>query len=667
MYKRDSIKSEIDELKLFNSRAIVAAILVLLALLLIIARLVILQIDKHEYYTEESRKNYLKSLPVPPVRGQIYDRNGILLAANRSEYVLVVIPNEVKGEGKKVRDRLNASLTRLEKILPITETEKQKFFQKLRKQSIYRPIELRVNLTEEEMAIFSVNRPRFPGFNIDIRTERYYPLKEIAAHVIGYVGRVDKRDLERVDRRNYAGTTHIGKSGIEKFYEDRLHGTTGFRVIEVDSRGRPHKLEKEEPPIVGEDLFLSLDVKLQITAETLLEGRRGAIAAINPQNGEVLALASVPMFDPNLFVNGISHKNYNALRNNPDRPLYNRALQGGYPAGSTIKPIVALAGLEHGIVTQTSKVRAPGFFQVPGHRHKYRCWKKSGHGYVDMNYSIAQSCDVYFYDLAYRLGIEKYSSFMNKFGFGIKTGIDLPSESAGLMPTPEWKKKRYNQNWYPGDTVNIGIGQGFWLSTPLQLASATATLSTRGDRKRPHLLRGARISKNLPATLIKPEPTPPVKMKSESMWDTPIRGMVNVVNAAYGTAKKISGAPYSFAGKTGTVQVVGIAQGERYDASRLAKKFHDHSLFVGFAPVEKPRVAIAIIAENSGGGSKFAAPVGRQLMDAAILQKYILPEGLELKIEDNQPNNDKESDKKPKENKAITGNEMEDQTAEDQN
>lgn len=634
MQKRDSIRSDIDELKMFNSRAIIAGIVVLLALLLIIGRLVILQIEKHDYYTEESRKNYLKNIPITPVRGQIYDRNGILLAANRSEYVLEVIPNEVKGKEKRLNDRIESSFKRLQELIPITENEKQKFYQKMRKQSRYRPIVLHSSLTEEEIAIFSVNRSRFPGFQMNIQMERYYPLKEIAGHVIGYVGRIDKRDLERVDKRNYSGTSHIGKSGIERYHEDRLHGTTGFKVIEVDSRGRPQKLEEEEPPIVGEDLFLSLDIKLQITAENLLKDRRGAIVAIDPRNGEVLALASVPMFDPNLFVNGISHKNYNALRNNPGRPLYNRALQGGYPAGSTIKPIVALAGYHYGIVTPGSSVRAPGFYQIPGHRHKYRCWNKRGHGSVNMNYAIAQSCDVYFYDLAYRLGIDKFSSFMKQFGFGVKTGIDLPSEGAGLMPTREWKKKRYNTEWYPGDTVNIGIGQGFWLSTPLQLASATATLATRGERKRPHLLRGVRISKNLPATLIKPEKVEPVSIKNEKMWNAPIMGMINVVHAGYGTAHKIRGSRYKIAGKTGTVQVISIAQGERYDASRLAKKYHDHSLFVAFAPAENPTVAIAVVAENSGGGSKFAAPVGRQMLDAAILKNYILPEGMTLQPED---------------------------------
>ncbi|MGV6809350.1 MAG: penicillin-binding protein 2 [bacterium] len=652
MQKRDSIGSDVDELKLFNARAIVAAVIVLLALLLIVARLVILQIEKHSYYTEESRKNYLKNIPISPVRGQIYDRNGVLLAANRSEYVLEVIPNEVKGEQKSTRKRIEASFERLEKLIKITDNEKQKFFQKMRKQSLYRPILLHSNLTEEEIAVFSVNRSRFPGFQMSIQMERYYPHKEIAGHVVGYVGRIDKRDLEKVDKRNYAGTSHIGKSGIEAFHEDRLHGTTGFKVIEVDVRGRPQKVEKEEPPIVGEDIFLSLDIKLQITAEQLLQGRRGAIVAIDPRNGEVLALASVPMFDPNLFVNGISHKNYNALRNNPGRPLYNRALQGGYPAGSTIKPIVALAGYHHGVVTPSSSVRAPGFFQIPGHRHKYRCWNKRGHGSVNMNYAIAQSCDVYFYDLAYRLGIDKFSKFMNQFGFGIRTGIDLPSESAGLMPTREWKKKRYGVNWYPGDTVNIGIGQGFWLSTPLQLASATATLAMRGERKQPHLLRGVRISKNLPATLIKPEPLKSVTVKSEKMWHAPIMGMINVVHSGYGTAKKIAGAPYKIAGKTGTVQVVSIAQGERYDARRLAKKFHDHSLFVAFAPPNDPQVAIAVIAENSGGGSKFAAPVGRQMLDAAILQRYILPEGLDLEPEDSK-NKDKDKDNNDSDDSAA--------------
>jgi penicillin-binding protein 2 len=643
MVKRESIKSGHEELKLFHSRSLVAAIVVFLALAGILFRLFILQVEGHEHYTEESRKNYLKSIPIPPVRGLIYDRNGKVLADNRSEYVLELVRDEIPG---KVED----TIARLEKLIPLSEKEKQKFYQKMWRQNRYQATVLRSNLTEKEMAVFSVNQPRFPGARINVRMERYYPLGEIAGHVLGYVGKIDKRDLKRIDKREYKGSTHIGKSGIEKYHEEYLHGKTGYRIIEVDAHGKPQKLEKEEDPIVGKDLFLSLDINLQITAETLLAGKRGAVVAMDPRNGEVLAMASVPMYDPNLFVNGISHKNYNSLRNNLDRPLYNRAIQGTYPAGSTIKPIVSMAGLHYGTVNAATKVRAPGYFQVPGHRHRYRCWNKRGHGSVNMNYAIAQSCDVYFYSLAYRLGIDRFAPFMKQFGFGGKTGIDLPSEGAGLMPTREWKKKRHNATWYPGDTVNIGIGQGYWISTPLQLVSAISTLAMKGKRLKPRLLRGIRKSKNLPEEIQPISYLPEVKVKNPKMWNAPIQGMINVMHSAYGTARRSgAGAAYKIAGKTGTAQVFGIGQKEKYNARRLAKHLHDHALFVAFAPADNPTIAVAIIAENSGGGSHVAAPIGRRIIDAYLLKRYLLPE------DQNDPDAEQPAaeDKKKKKKKKV--------------
>jgi penicillin-binding protein 2 len=645
MVKRESIKSEHEELKLFHSRSLVAAAIVFLALAGILFRLFVLQVEGHEYFTEESRKNYLKSIPIPPARGIIYDRNGKVLADNRSEYVLAVVRDEVPG---KVKD----TIKRLEKLIPLSDKEKQKFYQKMWRQNRYQATVLRSKLTEKEMAVFSVNQPRFPGVRINVQMERYYPLGEIAGHVLGYVGKIDKRDLKRIDKREYKGSTHIGKSGIEKFHEKHLHGKTGYRIIEVDAHGKPQKLEKQEDPIVGKDLFLSIDINLQITAETLLQGKRGAVVAMDPRNGEVLAMASVPMYDPNLFVNGISHKNYNALRNNLDRPLYNRAIQGTYPAGSTIKPIVSMAGLHHGVVTPASKVRAPGYFQVPGHRHRYRCWNKRGHGSVNMSYAIAQSCDVYFYSLAYRLGIDRFAPFMKLFGFGGKTGVDLPSEGAGLMPTREWKKKRHNATWYPGDTVNIGIGQGYWISTPLQLVSAISTLSMKGKRLKPRLLRGIRKSKNLPEEIQAVSYLPSVKVKSQKMWNAPIQGMINVMHSAFGTAKRSgAGAAYEIAGKTGTAQVFGIGQKEKYNARRLAKHLHDHALFVAFAPAHDPKIAVAIIAENSGGGSHVAAPIGRRIIDAYLLKRYLLPEDEENAVDGENTTEKKKKNKKRKKRK----------------
>lgn len=613
-YKK-TVKNERDELDLFRSRALVAGVLVFLALFLVIVRLIFLQINNYEYYTNLSRENYQKHIPIPPVRGQIYDRNGILLADNHIEYVLEVTKD-------KVQD-LEDELLRINELIPMSPQEIKKFKQKLRVNSRFLPVVLRPGLTEKEIATFSVHRSRFPGFEINVRMERTYPLGETAGHLIGYVGRIDKKDLKRLNKEEYKGTSHIGKSGIEKFYETRLHGTSGYKVVEVDAHGKPQVVLDQKAPIAGEDLFLSIDLKLQLKAEELLEARdsNGAVVALDPRNGEILAMASVPMFDPNLFVNGISYKNYNALRNNPDRPLYNRALQGTYPPGSTIKPMAALAGLDEGTVTRSRSVFGRGFFQIPGVRHRYRCWKKSGHGHVSLNRAIFQSCDVYFYDLAYRMGIKRYSKSLRRFGFGQKTGIDLPHERTGIVPSAEWKKKRFDQNWYPGDTVNIGIGQGYLTVTPLQLAHAVGTIAMHGVKMRPHVLRGVRISRNLPEKLVAAEQLPSITIKNPNYWNDIVKAMVHVVHGPGGTAGRSgAGAKYKFAGKTGTAQVFSVAQNKTYNAARLAKKLHDHSLFVAFAPPNNPTIAIAVIVENAGGGSKVAAPLTRKLLDTYFLK-----------------------------------------------
>lgn len=612
MEKRVTVKSEREEYRLFRSRAVVAAIVVFTALALVVIRLVYLQVSNYQHYTELSKQNYQKRIPIPPPRGLIYDRNGVVLADNHVEYVLEAKRDDVED--------MDGTLKRLMQLLPITSQEVNKFKQKQRVNTRFQAVVLRKDLTEEEIAIFSVNRSRFPGFRISVRTERNYPLGSVASHVIGYVGRIDKKDLKKLNKEEYSGTTHTGKSGIEKFYESRLHGKAGYELTEIDAHGEPQLILDEKSPIAGEDLFLTLDLELQLKAEELLEEYNGAMVAIDPRNGEVLAMASVPTYDPNLFVNGISYANYNALRDDPNRPLYNRALQGAYPPGSTIKPFAAFAGLNAGVVTPSSNIYAKGFYQIPGNRHKFRCWKKAGHGHISLNRAIYQSCDVYFYDLAFRMGIKKYSAAMKRFGFGKKTGIDLPHEHAALMPTSEWKRKRYNQFWYPGDTVNVGIGQGYFTATPLQLAHATATLSTKGHGFRPHLLRSTRISRNLPEKLLSVERLAPIGSSKSRYWDDVINGMTNVVHGAHGTARRAGlGAKYRFAGKTGTAQVFGIAQNKTYNAKKLAKKLHDHSLFVAFAPVKNPRIALAIVAENAGGGSKVAAPMARILLDTYLL------------------------------------------------
>ena len=615
MEKRVTVKSEREEYRLFRSRAYVAALIVFLCLSLVFARLVFLQMNQYEHFTALSKENYQKRIPVPPVRGLIYDRNGVLIADNHIEYVLEAAEDDVKD--------LEDSLSRLMQLLPITLQEVNKYKKKIRVNSRFLPVVLRKNLTEKEIAIFSANRARFPGFKVSVRMQRNYPLGSLASHLLGYVGRIDKRDLKKFnesEKINYTGTTHIGKSGIEKQYESRLHGQAGYELTEVDAHGKPQLKLDEKAPITGEDLYLSIDLELQIKAEELLKEHNGAAVAIDPRNGEILAMASMPSYDPNLFVNGISYANYNALRDNIDRPLFNRALQGAYPPGSTIKPMAAIAGLNSGVVTPTSSVYGKGFYQIPGNKRKFRCWKKAGHSHISLNRAIYQSCDVYFYDLAFRMGIERYSKAMARFGFGVKTGIDLPHESRALMPDAQWKRKRFDKFWYPGDTVNSGIGQGFFTSTPLQLAHATAIMANHGRQFRPHVLRATRVSRNLPKKLVTPERLPSVGVTELRFWDDVIRGMVNVVHGEHGTARSsAAGVKYRYAGKTGTAQVFGIAQNKTYDATKLKKKLHDHSLFVAFAPLENPRIALAVIAENAGGGSKVAAPIARQLLDTYLL------------------------------------------------
>lgn len=637
------IKLERDEQHMFNVRALIAGVLILFALLAIVGRVYHLQVNEYGKYAELSRQHYQKRIPIPPNRGQIYDRNGVLLADSHTQYVLEVVRDNIgdeNGDGKSTLADVDGLIERLGKMIPLAEKDVRSFKTQVRRFK-YQPIPIRENLTEEEVAAFAVNRPRFPGVSMEVRMERFYPLGRLASHVIGYVGRIDTRDLEKVDKYEYIGTTHIGKSGVEASHEDRLHGKAGYHEIEVDAHGKQQSVVSEQSPVGGEDLFLGLDINLQRKAEHLLDGERGAIIAMDPGNGEVLALASVPTFDPNLFINGISHKDYSELRDNPDRPLFNRALQGTYPPGSTIKPMVGIGGLVEGVITPGSRVHDPGFFRLSGQKHVFRCWNKRGHGSVDLKYAIQQSCDTFFYDLAYRMGVDRFSTAMRKFGFGERTGIDLPSEATGLMPTKEWKEQRHKRSWFPGDTVNIGIGQGYWLATPMQLAHATTIMANRGVRLKPHILRGVRIARNQQESVLKPEPFPPVAAE-ERYWNLAIQGMENVMRPG-GTARAAgAGAAYRIAGKTGTAQVFGLAGG-KYNAGRIAKRLRDHALFVGFAPANDPKIVVAVIVENAmGGGGHTAAPIGREIMDAYLLKQYgddkLLPEDAagQVKKEENE-------------------------------
>jgi len=438
---------------------------------------------------------------------------------------------------------------------------------------------------------------------------------------VGYVGRIDERDLQRIDTSDYSGSTHIGKVGVEKTYEDILHGSVGYSQVETNAEGRVLRTLVRTPPEPGNNLYLTMDAELQNVADQVLGNRAGAVVAIDPDNGDVLAFVSKPAYDPNLFVNGIDSKTYTALSEDDKQPLFNRALRGQYPPGSTLKPFVGLGGLEQGITSEHAHTYCPGYYQLPGKARKYRDWKRSGHGTVDLTAAIAQSCDVYFYDLALSMGIDRLHEFLSKFGFGERSGIDISGELPGLMPSRQWKRAARNLPWFPGETLIAGIGQGFVLTTPLQLSSATASLATFGNRKKPHIVASSQIYGDIELTPLPVEPDPEIVIEDRHNWSSVINAMHEVVQGKRGTARKVGkDAKYQFAGKTGTAQVFGLKEEEKYDAEKLAEKLRDHSLFIAFAPLDKPRIAVAVIVENGGSGSAVAAPIARTIIDQYLLK-----------------------------------------------
>jgi len=603
-----TIKDSARESQLFRSRAMVALVSILFATILLLGRLVQLQIFEYEHFRTLSEDNRVKVVPVVPTRGLIYDRNGVILAENVPTFSLEIKPDAVVD--------IDQVIAELRDLISISEQDERRF-ERLKKSS--RPFEsipLRLRLTAEEVARFAVNRYRFPGVAVEARLSRYYPLGKLAAHVVGYVGRINEADLKRLDEVEYRGSTYVGKTGIEQSYEKQLHGQVGYQQVETNAQGRTLRVLARKDPLPGDNIYLNIDIGLQQTASQALAQHNGAVVAIDPLTGGVLAFVSQPGFDPNKFVDGIEHKDYRALLNSPDRPLYNRALKGQYPPGSTVKPFMALAGLEDGVEKSHQQVWCPGWFSLPGKSHRYRDWKRGGHGRVDLSKAITQSCDVYFYTLALQLGIDRIHKFFARFGFGARTGIDLIGESAGLNPSRSWKRKARNQAWYPGETVISGIGQGFTLATPLQLAHATATLAMRGLSQTPRLvLRTESVRKNSDLKL-SPVPASYIKPRKAENWQTVINAMEAVVHGPHGTARRIGiGLKYRIAGKTGTAQVFTVGQKEKYEAKKLAKKLLDHALFIAFAPVKKPRIAIAVVVENGGSGSRAAAPVARKVLD----------------------------------------------------
>ena len=601
------------ETRLFLNRTVTALVVVILLSIGLIARLAYLQVVQHELYTTLSDSNRMDIVPIGPNRGLIYDRNGVMLAENRPTFSLEIVPERVEA--------LEPTLTELAKLISIGDTDVQDFRKRLRRKRRFEGVPIRLQLSDEEVAVFAVNRYRFPGVEIEARLTRHYPLGALTAHALGYVGRINERELQRIDNSNYAATQHIGKVGVERFYEDVLHGKVGFQQVETNARGRVLRVLERTPPVPGSDLYLNLDSGLQAAAARALGENRGAVVAIDPSNGGVLAMVSSPAYVPDLFVNGIDAKSYHELQENPDQPLFNRALRGQYPPGSTIKPFIALAGLDYQVTSPDYGIYDPGWFKINKQdEHKYRDWRKGGHGWVKLDRAISESCDTYFYDLGLKLGIDRMYAFLTRFGLGQPTGVDIVEELAGLVPSRDWKRGARNQPWYPGETVITAIGQGFMLATPLQLASAAATLGSRGHHLAPrllHALKDPRTGYQTPPPMVRDT----ISLRNPANWERVIHAMEEVVHGERGTARKVgAGAQYRFAGKTGTAQVFGIKQDEKYVASEVDLRLRDHALFIAFAPADEPRIALSVVVENGGSGSGTAAPIARQVLDAYLLE-----------------------------------------------
>jgi penicillin-binding protein 2 len=616
MRARSELKNYQLEQHNFRLRLAAAVVVVLICFGILIARFAFLQLAKYDYYQTMAENNRISLVPIVPNRGLILDRNGTILAHNFFVYTLEITPSRVKN--------VEETINRLSEFVEVS-TQDRKRFKKLRAQShSFESVPIRTHLNETEAARFAVNRYRFPGVEIKSRLFRHYPQGKLGSHMIGYIGRINDKDMqylkESEDLSNYKGSDHIGKSGLEQSYERNLHGTTGFQQVEIDADGHAVRVLSSTPPIPGDNLILSVDSKLQKIAEDAFGDYRGALVAINPKNGEVLAYVSQPTFDPNLFVDGIDAENWKALNESLDKPLVNRPLRGVYPPGSTFKPFVALAGLENGKREPPFSISDPGYFMLPGSSHRYRDWKPSGHGQVDVRRAITISCDTFFYGLAMELGIDRLTDFVSHFGFGKKTGIDIKGESEGLLPTPAWKAKRWKQKWFPGETVIVGIGQGYTLTTPLQLAQATAILANDGVANRPHLVSSIQesisgIDRPIPIVTVDRIPL------DQKHIDLVKAGMVDVTLPG-GTAASVgAGSPYAIAAKTGTAQVIGIKQNEKYNESRINERHLDHALFIAYAPAEDPRIAIAVIAENGRHGGTTAGPIARKVMDYYLLGK----------------------------------------------
>ncbi|MGF1733346.1 penicillin-binding protein 2 [Photobacterium kasasachensis] len=628
--KRTQIRDHRAESALFFRRALVSFIGILMLVGLLLTNLYHIQVSQHEDYQTRSNDNRIKIVPVSPNRGLIYDRNGILLAENRPVYSLEITT-------EKVAD-LEDTFTRLRALMAITDENIERFRKERRRTRRFKSVPILNQLSEQQVALFSVNQHKFPGVEVKAYLKRHYPYGDALTHVLGYVAKINDRDLQRLEREekisNYKATRDMGKLGIEKYYEDLLHGTSGYQEVEVNSRGRVIRTLKYVPPIPGKDIRLNLDIELQLyvkelltvrnqdpdTGEEIIKYKRGSVVVLDPRDSSVLAMVSSPSYDPNLFVHGISGKKYRELLNDKNRPLVNRVTLGIYPPASTVKPMIAVAALSEGVITTRTTRNDPGYWKIPNSKSRpFRDWLRWGHGKVNISKAIEESVDTFFYQVAYDLGIDRISEWMSRFGYGDYTGIDIHEESKANMPTREWKQARFRQPWYQGDTIPVGIGQGYWTATPLQIAKATTVLVNNGLVHAPHLLKDVIDSEaSVPAKF---DDYPPITNVDQKYWDIAKDGMYRVLFGTRGTARRaFYGAEYKAGGKSGSAQVFGLAEDQEYNAEELEEHLRDHALFTAFAPYEKPEVVVSMVLENAGGGSSNGGPVARKIFDHMLLK-----------------------------------------------
>ncbi len=605
----NSFRDRMAEQRLFRSRAIFMTIFIFALLCILGIRIAFLQIVEHQKYQDLSENNRIQLRPIAPNRGLIYDRNGVLLAENIPSHSLTLVKERVKN--------IDETLAYLRTLITISERDEEQFRKRLKfNRRPYEPVIIKYKLSEEEIAKVMVNRFYLPGIDVEAHLVRHYPEGEISVHALGYVGRINEKEAQRLDKKQYSASKHIGKLGIERRYESELHGQVGYQKVETNVRGRILRVIEQQDPIPGKNLVLHLDQRLQKASAKAMKGYRGAVVAIDVATGGILAQYSNPSYDPNSFVTGISHNEYSGLRNNPDLPLFNRAIRGQYPPGSTLKPFLGLSFLEANAVTWQHEIKDEGWYRLENDERYYRDWKRTGHGRVDLHDAMMESCDTYFYDAAFKTTVDKISPFLAKFGFGRNMTLDVPNALPGLLPDREWKKSKRRRSWYAGDTLNLGIGQGFMLATPMQLATATAMLASKGQWHTPRLMQSIGGESDVEDM----KGLDNIALKDPKDWDKMFKAMAAVITGPRGTARGLRrNLNFTMAAKTGTAQVVSIAQHEEYDSEALAERNRDHALFVAFAPVENPAIAIAVIIENGESAGSTAGPIAK-----AVMQEYLL-------------------------------------------